>query len=87
MSNIEEQINELLVQWNPIELGTDEPIYDEYRSYIPRIKAILSDKAQIKSLLKHIVTEEMGLAYDKHNPDHVSEVEELSKKLNKLKDY
>jgi hypothetical protein len=82
---LEDHINELLVQWDPIEVRVGGgPVYHEYRSYVPRLIAVLFDKTEIKKLLEHIVTEEMELTYDKHNPTHVSEIEKLSETLNKL---
>lgn len=82
MTRLEEQINELLVKWDPIQIGCmGGPVHNEYAFYIPRLIAVLHDRQQIKFMLEQIVIEEMGLAYDRNNKDHVSELEELSENL------
>jgi len=83
--NVDNQINKLLTQWDPIEIASASgPVDQEYKMYIPRIKAVLHDQSQIQKLLKHIVSVEMGLDYDETNPEQRNEIEELSAKLHAL---
>lgn len=70
---IEESINQIFKEWNPLEV----PSFiaeDEYRSYIPDIIQNIYDKYKLKSYLKDMIENKMGLVL--YNSNDLSDVVE-----------
>jgi len=78
--NLEEEINKIFGAWNPL-LVPDFLALDEYRGYVARIRLTGGDANKIRTYLKKLVGEELGLGYDEANPDHREDIERVVEDL------
>ncbi len=60
MNNLDEKINRILVQWNPLDVPSAISIH-EYDGYVPLIKSNLRSKEDLMYCLNRIAFEEMEL--------------------------
>lgn len=60
MNNLDEKINRILVQWNPLDVPSAISIH-EYDSYVPLIKSNLRSKEDLMYCLNRIAYGEMEL--------------------------
>jgi len=80
MKTLFENINQILIEWNPI--GVDEAItIDEYCGYVPEILEAVKDEKLLTNRLINILTNKMELDYDPSNELHVKEVQQVCKKI------
>ncbi len=62
MNNLFNAINDLLAEWDPIEVGKDIAI-TEYSAYVPDIIQHSKNEVELMEYLKHILINNMGLSY------------------------
>ena len=77
MTSALEDINEILADWNPVEVPIDIA-KDEYKSYVPRIISIGPNYDKIKTELITILTVDLGLTFDEKNVFQQDEVEKVA---------
>ena len=80
MKAIIENINQILSEWDPIEVGKNIAI-DEYRGYIPIILKSISNKESLMSCISEILINKMGLNYNLLNTEHVKELDEVCERI------
>ena len=80
MKTLQKSINEALSQWNPIGLPEEIAVY-EYRSYVDEIIAMSETLEQTIHLLEDIVSNRMGLPYDKTSPIHKRDLQKVASKI------
>lgn len=67
MKKLIDQINKVLINWDPIGVGTDIA-ETEYIDYIPQIINNATDESQLMVYLEQMLLNDMGLSYNKLNP-------------------
>ncbi|WP_041406719.1 hypothetical protein [Shewanella loihica] len=77
---IAEEINNILTEWNPIEVPKDIARV-EYLSYVERIFELIADKEKLVILLERIVSQEMGLNYNPQNSEHKTELVNIAAQI------
>jgi len=82
MKLVEIKINQILANWNPINVPSDLA-QDEYKPYILSIFEKSNDKNLLFDYLCNLLTKEMGLEFDMKNEAHIKELQEI---CNKIKD-
>jgi len=79
MKSLSEKINLILAGWNPI--GVTEGIsLIEYKGYVPNIIKVLqlNSKEAMVNHLEKIITDEMGLLYDRTDNQKLTELENIA---------
>lgn len=83
MSELENMINIILCDWNPI--GVDKGIAQtEYTSYIPKIVKSLKDEQTLMRCLLDMLAK-MGINLDLNNEQHAEDLRFICSKLLALK--
>lgn len=80
MSNLIENINAILSDWNPIDIDSNMAT-DEYRCYIPLILRSLKDENSLFICLSEILVNRIGLEYNSENPEHFASVRDVCHKI------
>jgi len=80
MNAIYEEVNSILAQWDPLNVGTDLAL-DEYRAYAPRLIRNLGERERLKTELEEILLKEMVCDFQHDDPLHMNSIEELCDKL------
>lgn len=76
MKNIIEKINEILYEWDPLNLE-DEIAVDEYRGFIPLILKHINNKEDLTFCLENILINHFETGYDKNNGEHRKNLNEI----------
>lgn len=76
MNNIVEKINEILYEWDPLNLE-DEIARDEYRGFIPLILKHINNKEDLTLCLENILIDNLETGYDKNNDEHRKNLNEI----------
>lgn len=63
------QINQILAEWDPLNVGEDISL-DEYRSYIPQIKKNMDNMESLVNCLEKLLINDLEVNYDKNNEEH-----------------
>ncbi|MCU7492347.1 MAG: hypothetical protein HF300_11185 [Ignavibacteria bacterium] len=74
------KINEILARWNPL----DVPHFiasDEYKSYVNDIVSQGKDFDKIRSELKRILVDQMGLTFSDDIPEHSLDLDNVAKEI------
>mgnify|MGYP000764611519 FL=1 len=66
MKKLIDQINKVLINWDPIGVGADIA-ETEYIDYIPQIIKNATDESQLMVYLEQMLLNDMGLSYNKRN--------------------
>lgn len=74
------EINNILAEWNPIEVP-EIVASDEYKNYVTRFDSANLNKENIITELKKIVVDDLGLEYSDENEVLKSEIEAISDKI------
>jgi hypothetical protein len=82
-NQIERDINRVLSTWNPIEVPANAAL-SEYRSYVPQIIGAASSRRGLVEVLADILVNCMGLAFDRQEPQHVSELEGVAQAIQRV---
>jgi hypothetical protein len=80
MKTLTENINQVLVEWDPIGVGKIIAI-EEYREYIPIILQSVNDKKTLLNCLSNILVHQMGLDYDSSNILHINDLKQICEKI------
>lgn len=80
MKKQEEQLNNILSKWNPIEVPIDIA-KTEYVNYIPEILSASNNEKSLIDCLKNILINKMGLDYDEFNLLHKEELKQVALKI------
>lgn len=84
MKSLVKDINDILAEWDPLDVGKEISL-DEYRSYIPQIIKHLENEKDLVICLESILIYSLEVGYDKCNEDHNIMVSEVAKKILNLK--
>lgn len=80
MKKIIEDINRVLVDWNPI--GVPENIAtEEYKGYIPLILQSIESRQQLMNCLVDILINKLELDYDPTNKEQSEDLQQVCDKL------
>ena len=62
--------------WDPIGISHHPEARDEYHSYLPEIYARvkIGDKEKLAEYMKWVVTDQMGMVFDKMKAEQASEI-------------
>lgn len=80
MNELAENINRILVNWDPIGVGKEMANY-EYKGYIPMIIHHIQNRQELVRYLEKIVMEDMDLDYDSHNEIHSENLKKVCDSL------
>ena len=81
--SLEQQINTILAQWNPI--GVPEFIAeDEYRLYVEQIIAVGQSVKDMKLFLLDLIENVIGLGFDQSRLDQCQEIERVAVRITRL---
>jgi len=80
MKSIEEKINDILANWNPINVP-DELAHDEYKSHIPIIMKNGFDRNLLFYCMCNITTNIIGLGFDITNQNHIRDLNEVCNEI------
>ena len=84
MKNIFEYINDILSNWDPLDVGEDLA-QDEYQKYIPSIVKRLNNKRELALYLECILTKELNTGYNKGiNEEHPKDNDKHRKDLDRI---
>lgn len=85
MKNIVKEINQILSEWNPLDV--DENVSsDEYQGYIPSILKNIENEKALTSCLENILINNLEMSYDNNNDEHKKILMTIVKKIINLKD-
>ena len=84
MRKLTENINSILSEWDPLNLGEDIS-QDEYRGYIPLIISNIENKSSLILCLERILVNNLEVGYDCENNEHKKNLEEIATKILQLK--
>lgn len=71
MNNLFNAINDILAEWDPIEVGKDIAV-TEYSAYIPDIIQHSKNETELIEYLKHLLVDNMGLSYNEDKYHNVT---------------
>jgi len=80
MKTIEEKINKILTDWNPINVP-DEIAFDEYKSHIPTIIKYSYSYNSLFECLVDIVKNKIGLEFDINNKEHLEDINKVTNEI------
>ena len=80
MKNIFENINNILSEWDPLNVGRDIAA-DEYRAYVPLIVKQINSKEKLMHCLEDILINKLEVGYDKQNKEHILTLHEITDKI------
>jgi len=83
MKNISEQINKILYEWDPLDIG-GYIATDEYRGFIPQILKNINNKNDLTLCLEDILTNHLGIGYNSKNNDHKKALNSIVEKIIEL---
>ena len=75
-----EQINTVLMDWNPIGVGADIA-ESEYEEYIPQLIQKAKDQKELTVYLEKILVNDMGLSYNRDDKTQRESVQTVSNKI------
>ncbi len=73
MTNLSEEINDILSHWDPLEVG-EYISTDEYRGFIPQIIKNIKHKEKLINCLEDILINHLEVGYDKNNIAHQNDL-------------
>lgn len=76
----DKKINEILTEWNPIDVPGDIA-KTEYISFIPVIKKQINSEIEIIACLEDILINKLELDYNRFNPLQRQELKEVAEKI------
>lgn len=79
-----ELINSILAKWNPLDVP-ENIAKDEYMGYVPIIIKNLDNEKQLLDCIVNIITNKMGLEYNRNNTIQKNDLIRLCKKLMTIK--
>jgi hypothetical protein len=79
-----ESINEVLAEWNPLDV-TEHIAMIEYIGYVPLIIENMGNEMLLFNCIEDIITNKMELEYDRDNIVQKNDLETLCKKLMTIK--
>ncbi|TNF37903.1 MAG: hypothetical protein EP313_08905 [Bacteroidetes bacterium] len=77
---IEDIINQILAEWNPIEVP-DVVAKNEYRVYSQAILGIINDKKALEEYLENLLINIIGLDYDPSSKEQKNDLMSVVEKL------
>ncbi|PDS24019.1 hypothetical protein [Flavobacterium branchiophilum] len=83
MKNIIKGINQILAEWDPLDLGGDISS-DEYQSYVPQIMKHIKNEKSLTYCLEQIFINNLETGYDRNNDEHKKKLAAVVEKIIKL---
>ena len=80
MKNITKNINRILAEWDPLDVGGDAAL-DEYQGYVPEIMKYIGNRDSLNSCLENILINDLEVGYDKGNQEHRKTLAEIVEKI------
>lgn len=76
MNNIVENINQILANWNPLDVPRSVAI-EEYKGYIPLILQSIESRQQLITCLENILINQLEVDYDPTNKEHLKDLQRI----------
>ncbi len=86
MKNLINGINQILAEWDPLDVGDDVSL-DEYQGYVPQVIKNITNKEALTNCLENILINNLEVGYDKKDGRHkkiITDIVEKIIRLNKL---
>lgn len=83
MKNIIKGINQILAEWDSLDLGGDISS-DEYQSYVPQIMKHIKNEKSLTYCLEQIFINNLETGYDRNNDEHKKKLAAVVEKIIKL---
>ncbi|KIA92756.1 hypothetical protein OC25_15280 [Pedobacter kyungheensis] len=83
MKNITIAINQILSDWDPLNVGENTSL-DEYSKYVNHILRYINDKESLTIYLEKLLTYDLDTGYDPTSREQKNSVDLVVKKLNDL---
>ncbi|MFM7022201.1 MAG: hypothetical protein ACKOXB_04425 [Flavobacteriales bacterium] len=83
MKNIIKGINQILAEWDPLDVGEDISS-DEYQSYVPEIMKHIENEKALTYCLEDILINSLETGYDRNNDEHKKMLATIVEKIIKL---
>lgn len=77
------QINNVLIEWNPIGVPS-EIAATEYKMYIPSIISCLRDNKELSKYLEQLLTKQMGLEYSQANQEQRQHLRNVADEIERI---
>lgn len=84
MKNITESINQILAEWNPLDV-TENVALDEYQGYIPQIIKHIGNKDALTNCLENILINNLEVGYNSKDEMHKKILVNVVEKILQLK--
>jgi len=76
MNNIVENINQILANWNPLDVPGSIAI-EEYKGYIPLIIQSIESRQQLITCLEDILINRLEVDYNPTNKKHLEDLQRI----------
>ena len=80
MKNIIEDINKIISEWDPLDVG-DDIATDEYKRYIPLILKHTKNKEDLTICLEDVLMDSLKIGYDRENEEHKNSLKNVVEKI------
>lgn len=84
MKKLIKGINQILSEWDPLDVGEDISS-DEYQSYVPQIMKCIDNRETLTYCLEDILVNSLEIGYDKNNGEHKKMLTDIVEKIIRLK--
>lgn len=84
MKKLVKGINQILSEWDPLDVGEDISL-DEYQRYVPQIMNCIDNKETLTHCLENILVSSLEIGYDKNNGEHKKKITDIVEKIIRLK--
>jgi len=78
MDKIVENINRILVEWNPLNVP-ENIVFEEYKGYIPLIIQSIDDN--LIACLEDILVNQLEIDFDSMNEEHSKDLQQICAKI------
>jgi len=80
MKDIIEDINKIISEWDPVDVGEDIAT-DEYKRYIPLILKHTENKEDLTLCLEDVLMNGLKIGYDRENDEHKNSLKNVVEKI------
>ena len=84
MKNIIESINQILAEWNPLDVEENVTL-DEYQGFIPQIIKHIGNKEDLTNCLENILINDLEVGYNSKDEMHKIALVNIVEKILQLK--
>ena len=86
MNNITKEVNQILSEWDPLDVGENISL-DEYQAYIPQIIRHIKNKEDLIICVENILINGLEVGYDIKNKAHKKTINDVVERIMQLHLY